>query len=503
MALESFLKFLRPKKRGEVHLTGGFETPLRLHNTRSGKKEIFTPLHAGQVRMYNCGPTVYSAPHIGNLRSYVFADTLRRTLQNSGLTVKQVINITDVGHLTSDADDGADKMEEGAKRDGRLAKDIAHTYTQAFLADISSLNVATEDVLFPRATEHISDQIILIKDLETKGYTYTTSDGIYFDTAKFPHYGALGHIDIAGLKEGARVTKNEEKRNPTDFALWKFSPKGEQRQQEWSSPWGIGFPGWHIECSAMSMKYLGSTLDIHTGGIDHIPVHHNNEIAQSEASTGRTFARYWMHNEFLNVDGRKISKSLNNSITLKDLRERNIPPLALRYFMLSAHYRTPLNFTWEAIAGSAQAMFRLHTLMTEQFNMQGGAVNTIYLSRFRERMHNDLDTPRAIALIWELVRDPNISPADKRATLLSFNSYLGLGIDKKDADIALLSPQRVLDESDIPDEIRSYIKEREEARKHKNWMVADELRKKIEDAGYTLKDTDTGTTVSPKSTTHV
>jgi cysteinyl-tRNA synthetase len=326
-----------------------------LTNTLTGKKELFKPVRKGllsalgigktRVGMYHCGPTVYNYAHIGNLRAYVFADTLKRLMLAHGFRVEQVINITDVGHLVSDGDTGEDKMEKARRLEKKSAWDIAQFYTEAFLKNLADLNINIEGTEFPRATDFIREQVAIVKTLEEKGYTYRTSDGIYFDTSKFPTYGKLGNIDIAGIREGERIGVNQEKLNPTDFALWKFSPTNEQREMEWESPWGKGFPGWHIECSAMSKALLGTTFDIHTGGIDHIPVHHNNEIAQSEGSTGEPLARYWLHNAFVNVVGGKMAKS-----------EGNFPRHARRARLFPA--RLPLSFARRALLDAAQFLIR-------------------------------------------------------------------------------------------------------------------------------------------------
>lgn len=470
-----------------------------LFNTKTKKKELFSALQPPRVRMYNCGPTVYAPAHIGNLRSYIFADTLRRTLRQAGFEVDQVINITDVGHLTSDNDDGADKMEEGARLAGLQAQTIAIKYTSQFLEDINSLNVETEDVSFPRATDHIAEQIALIKTLEEKCYTYKTSDGIYFDSSLFKNYGSLGGIDIEGLKEGARVEKNLEKKHPTDFALWKFSPADSKRQQEWPSPWGVGFPGWHIECSAMSMKYLGPTLDIHTGGIDHISIHHNNEIAQSEAATGRTYSRFWMHHEHIMIEGRKISKSLGNGITLSQIKDRTISPIAYRYFLLTGHYRTQMNFTWEALEGAAIALFRLRKYFVEKLSSStGGTADENILSKFRERMNDDLDSPRAISILWETIKNEKIDKATKRETLLSMDAWLGLGLLESNELIEEMQSYTDTDK-DLSEDIRALLLERKTARDHKDWAKADEIRVLLGEKGYNVSDTDKGQSITTKS----
>lgn len=456
-------------------------TSIRLYNTLSRKKESFIPLVAGAVSMYHCGPTVYNYAHIGNLRAYVFADTLRRMFEYEGYAVHQVINITDVGHLTSDQDSGEDKMEAGAKREGKTSHEIAEFYTDAFLADTDALNIERAHE-YPKATEHVPEQIALIKKLEAGGHIYRTGDGVYFDTSTFPAYGALAHLDIAGLKEGARIEKNPEKRNATDFALWKFSPKdGAKREQEWESPWGLGFPGWHIECSAMSMKYLGETFDIHTGGIDHIPVHHTNEIAQSESATGKPFVHYWMHSGFVNAPEGKMAKSAENFIRLETLAKKGMNPLSYRYWLLTAHYTKTINFTEDAVMAAQTALEKLYGSIAEYED--GGSVNPLYQKRFTDMVSDDLDTPRAIALVWEFVKDGSVSSADKKATLLSFDRVLGF-------DLAH-AKKHVAGES-IPKEIKKLVEERESARKSGDFARADELRKKIADSGYEIRDTSIG-----------
>ncbi|MEK9131139.1 MAG: cysteine--tRNA ligase, partial [Patescibacteria group bacterium] len=333
---------------------------IHLYNTLTRQEDDFQPIKPGHVGIYSCGPTVYGFAHIGNLRAFTIADVLCRTLRANGLEVKQVMNITDVGHLVGDGDDGEDKMIVAMKREGKSAWDIAKFYTDAFFHDVALINIvpATE---YPRATEHIAEQIAMLKDLEKNGFTYRTSDGIYFDTSKLPDYGKLSRQKSEDKKAGARVDLGEKK-NATDFALWKFSPMNEKREMEWDSPWGVGFPGWHLECSAMSKKYLGVPFDIHTGGVDHIAVHHENEIAQTQGVDGVLEANVWMHNEFLTVDGGKMSKSLGNLYVMQDVRDHNIDPLALRYLFLVAHYRTKLNFTWEALEGAQNALHKLYSI---------------------------------------------------------------------------------------------------------------------------------------------
>lgn len=466
-----------------------------LHNTLTGKKELFMPVRKSLfgkpiVAMYHCGPTVYNYPHIGNLRAYVFADTLKRLMRANGYNVKQVINITDVGHLVSDADTGEDKMEKARKREHKSAWDIAKFYTDVFMKNLGDLNIDTAGTKFPRATHFIKEQIHLVKKLEKKGFTYKTSDGIYFDTAKFPDYGKLGNIDIAGIREGERIGINDEKKNPTDFALWKFSPKpetGEKREMEWSSPWGVGFPGWHIECSAMASALLGIPLDIHTGGIDHIPVHHNNEIAQSEAADGKPFVRFWLHSAFVNVEGGKMAKSEGNFLTLESLKEKRYAPLALRYFFLGARYSTQLNFTTTALDAAATAYKKLLGTVSEL--PTGGKINQQLFEKALSFISDDLDTPKALALVWDILKDPTLSPADKKSTVLKIDTLLGLDLSRK--------PQEIL-KTDIPESVLFLIKEREAARTNKDFKKSDDLRAKIAELGFEVKDTPEGQTVAKK-----
>lgn len=461
-----------------------------LHNTFSGKKEKFMPARGSfpgkpEIGMYHCGPTVYNYAHIGNLRAYMFADTLKRLFKASGYSVKQVINITDVGHLASDADDtGEDKMEKARRREHKSAWDIAEFYTQAFFKDLAGLNIDTEGAQFPRATQYVKEQINMIKTLEKKGFAYRTSDGLYFDTAKFPGYGKLGNIDIKGLREGERIGVNDEKRNPTDFALWKFSPKNGKRDMEWHSPWGVGFPGWHIECSAMSRALLGETFDIHTGGIDHIPTHHNNEIAQSEGSQGKPFVRYWMHSAFVTIGGGKMAKSADNFITLQSLREKGYSPLAYRYFLLSARYSTQINFTWEALDGAANAYGKLNVAVCEL--PDGGKANKELWNKALSFVADDLDTPKTLALCRNILKDDGSSPADKKATIMKIDELLGLKLGEKE------------DEVIIPEDILKLADERKNARDKKDWKKSDELRDEIAKLGFEVKDTPLGQKIVAK-----
>ncbi|MDP4009117.1 MAG: cysteine--tRNA ligase [bacterium] len=456
---------------------------LLLYDTYTREKRAFTPLQKGKVGVYTCGPTVYDYPHIGNMRSYVFSDILRRVLEYNKFDVTQVINITDVGHLTSDQDEGEDKMEVGARKIGKSSWEVAKFFTEIFQRYLEMLNILPSHILC-RATDHIKEQIELINTLEVLGYTYKTSDGIYYNTSKFPEYGELARLDEKGLRPGARVAVSEEKKNPTDFALWKFSPGGIKRQMEWESPWGIGFPGWHIECSAMAMRYLGETLDIHTGGTDHIPVHHTNEIAQSEAVTKKQFVQFWMHNAHLLVEGEKMSKSLGNIFTIDNLVERNTDPLSFRYLLLGARYRTEMNFTWEALSGAQEALFALRSRMQEWTGE--GVVNEEAEEKFHMAINDDLNTPAALAVVWEVVHSSNISEADKKATILMFDQVFGLNLGK--------SQER----EDAPQEIQDLVELREQYRIAKEWQKADQAREQIEKLGWDVQDAQDGPRLTKK-----
>ncbi|MBI4057134.1 MAG: cysteine--tRNA ligase [Elusimicrobia bacterium] len=457
--------------------------PIQLFNTLTRKKEDFTPLNPPQVGLYTCGPTVYNYAHIGNFRTYVFEDILRRSLEYLGFKVQHVMNVTDVGHLISDADTGEDKMEVGAKREGRTAWEIAEFYTQAFFRDAGKLNILPSHTI-PRATQHIPEMIALIQALEKKGYTYRTSDGIYFDTSKFKEYAKLaGEKNIQGLKAGARVEASAEKKNLTDFSLWKFSPPGTKRQMEWDSPWGKGFPGWHIECSAMSMKYLGETFDIHCGGIDHISIHHTNEITQSEAATGKRFVRFWLHGDFLNM-GAKMSKSKDGFVTVSSLEEKNFNPLAYRYFCLNAHYRVPLDFSWENLLAAQKSWEALkgHVLDWQKESVSGSRDvqrEETARQKFLECIQDDLNYPQALAVLWEVVRG-NFSASSKKELVLEFDKILGLSLDRPPESTSLNL------------EVQALVQKREEARKTKNFKAADQIRKQLEEKGVLLEDTPQG-----------
>jgi len=457
--------------------------PIHIFDTYARETREFQPLEPGKVGLYTCGPTVYNFAHLGNMRTYIFEDLLKRMFIFNGYQVNHVMNITDVGHLTSDADTGEDKMEKGSQRTGMSAWEIAEYYTAEFRKDMERLSIL-EPTVWCRATDHIQEQIDFISCIEEKGFTYRTSDGIYFDTNKLPSYGYLGRLDIEGLQAGMRIDMGE-KHNPTDFALWKFSPADQKRQMEWPSPWGVGFPGWHIECSAMSAKYLGNYFDIHCGGEDHITVHHTNEIAQTEACFGTRLANYWVHAYFLQLDDSvKMSKSSGDFLRVETLVEKGTDPLAYRFFCLSASYRQKLNFSWDGLDAAAKSLDRLRTISFELG--QPGTVDADFLKRFSEIINDDLNMPRAVALTWELVRSE--LPAEvRKATLLKFDEVLGL-------DLANWKPR----DEETPAEILALVEQRQQARAEKRWKDADALRNQITAAGWELMDTPEGPRVKAK-----
>lgn len=447
---------------------------LKFYNTLSNKKEIFKPIKKGRVGLYTCGPTVYNFAHIGNLRTYIFEDILRRTLEYNGYRVRHVMNITDVGHLTSDEDTGEDKIERAAREQRKNAWEIAKFYTEQFKKDIKDLNIEPANIM-PRATDHIKEQIELIKKLEKKGFTYKTSDGIYFDTSKFKQYGKLGRINIKGLKKGTRI----------NFALWKFSSKDAKRQMEWDSPWGMGFPGWHIECSAMAVKYLGQPFDIHTGGIDHIPVHHQNEIAQSEAAYDKPLANYWMHGEFLIIDKKKMAKSERTFVILDDLKNKGFGPLEYRFLVLNTHYRKPLNFSWEALESSRNGLENLKSQISNLPDSKAGLksagkVDKKLKEEFLAAINDDLNTPKALAIAQKLLKSHLITDDSKLAAILDFDKVLGLNLKK------------ALKKQKIPKEIINLAEKREKLRKVQQWLEADKIRKEIKKLGYGIKDMEKG-----------
>jgi len=461
---------------------------LRFYNSLSRKKEVFEPIEAGKVRMYNCGPTVYNYVHIGNCRAFMLADLLRRYLEYRGYEVNQVMNITDVGHLVSDADEGEDKLEKAAKEQKKDIWQLAEFYIKAFFEDIDMLNVKRASK-YPRATEHVPEMIELIKRLEEKGFTYKISDGVYYDVTKFADYGKLSGNTLDQLEAGARVEVNPEKKSPFDFALWWI---GDEFMMKWDSPWGTGRPGWHIECSAMSMKYLGEQLDIHTGGEDNMFPHHEDEIAQSEAATGKQFVRYWLHTRYLLVDNQKMSKSLGNFYTLRDLLEKGYDPMSVRYVLLSTHYRQPFNFTLESLDAAGHSLRRMKDFVANLREADApadspdlpGILKTTE-DEFTAALDDDLNISPALAAVFKLIHEVNklrISKADAQRTLDlvgRFDSVLGLG---------LLEEEPLLDE-----EVEKLIKEREEARKNRDFQRADEIRDQLKSRGIILEDTPHGT----------
>ena len=452
---------------------------LKLYNTLTRKKETFKPIDkkTKSVGFYSCGPTVYWYQHIGNLRTYIFNDILKRVLTYDKFKVKHVMNITDVGHLTSDADEGEDKIEKAALREGKKAEDIANYYLKVFREDFKKLNIK-EPNIWTKATDHIREQIELIKTLEKKGFTYRTSDGIYFDTSKLEDYGKLALLDKENLKAGARIDLGEKK-NKTDFALWKFSEKPGLRQQEWSSPWGVGFPGWHIECSAMSMKYLGETFDIHTGGIDHIPVHHTNEIAQSEAATGKKFVNYWLHGAFLTFKGEKVSKSKGGLYTIEELEKLGYAPLDYRYLCLLTQYRKQLDFSLENLTAAKNGFERLKNKINLIDDKTAGSSGESYLKDFEKAINDDLNMPIAVQALQALLKDEEVSGKAKIELVKKMDEVFGLNLLKTE----IIS---------VPVEIRKLAEEREKARQMKNWKLADEFRNKINKQGFVVNDTPEG-----------
>jgi len=450
---------------------------LKIYNTLTRKKEVFKPIKNKKIGLYTCGPTVYDYDHLGHAWNYTQADVLRRVLEYDGYKVKHVMNITDVGHLTSDADEGEDKMEKSAREKKKTVWEIADYFTKIYFQNRQKLNLLEPHIVC-KATDHISEMIKLIRKLLKKGYAYKINDGIYFDVKKFPKYGRLSGNTLRKLKAGARIEINPQKHHPADFALWKFSPKGAKRQMEWLSPWGVGFPGWHIECSAMSIKYLGESFDIHTGGEDNIFPHHESEIAQSEAATGKKFVNYWFHPRFLKIEGEKMSKSLKNFYTLADIEKRGISPLALRYLFLTGHYRSQFNFTWDGLNAAQSALYKLYE-NTSLLKTSSGKVDKNYKAKFLQALNDDLNMPKAISIVWQLVKDKKINEGDKRKTLLDFDKVLGLNLAKI---------KKVI----IPPRVKKLIAQREIFRKRQNWKAADEVRIEIQKLGYRLEDTKEG-----------
>jgi len=456
---------------------------LKLYNTLTRKKEIFKPLKDKKVGLYTCGPTVYNYAHIGNLKKYIGDDVLKRVLIYNGYKVTHVMNITDVGHLVSDNDGGEDKIEKGAKEQGKTAWELARFFEDYFWKSLKEVGVLMPDVA-PRATEHIKEQIKLIEKLEKRGFTYKTQQAVYFDVGKFPNYTKLTGQKLEDKKIGAReeTVVDKDKKNPYDFALWFFATgRFKNHTMRWPSPWGEGFPGWHLECSAMSMKYLGDTFDIHTGGIDHLTVHHPNEIAQSEAATGKQFVRFWIHHDFLLVDGEKMSKSKKNFYTIEDIKTRKLNPLAFRYFCLNSHYRSKLNFTWQGLEAAQNALNNLYedyrNIFSDTTKKKLVGKGETYRRQFIDAINDDLNTPQALAIMWEAIKDESLLANDKKQLLLDFDKVFGLGLSK-------------IKRLEIPAEIKKLAAQREKLRREKKWQEADKLREDIEKLGYKIEDTE-------------
>ncbi len=453
---------------------------MKLYNTLGRKVEEFLPLNSPHVGLYTCGPTVYDYTHIGHLRTYIGNDILRRTLEVQGFEVKHVMNITDVGHLISDEDSGEDKIEKGARESGRSVWEVAKFFEQDFWSCVESVNIKRPNIV-AKATEHIEEQIKLIHRLEKNGFIYITDQAIYFDISKFGAYTKLSGQNLEEKSVGARtdVVVDKQKRYPHDFALWFFTVgKFEDHVMRWPSPWGEGFPGWHIECSAMAMEYLGDTIDIHTGGVDHIAVHHTNEIAQSEAATGKQFVKYWVHHEFLLVDGEKMSKSKKNFYRVEDIIEKGFDPIALRYLFLTAHYRDKLNFTWESLTAAQNALNNLREVIRAWEQPKGDVGQ--YWQKFLEAADNDLNMPQAVALMWEMIRS-DLPTSAKSKTILEMDKILGLGLE-----------EYIGKEIEVPDEVMHLVRKREQARNTGDFKESDKLRNEIKRLGFSLEDTATG-----------
>lgn len=455
---------------------------IQLYNTLSHSKEEFKPINKEEIRIYSCGPTVYSFAHIGNLRTYVFVDNLRRVLKYNGYNLKHVMNITDVGHLTSDADTGEDKMEKAARKEGKNPYEIAEYYTKYFMEDMKKLDIDMPNII-SKATDNIPEMLEMVKEILKNGYAYETSKGIYFDVSKLDKYPVLSNNSVDGQEAGARIEVDKEKRNPYDFAIWIKAP--ENHMMKWESPWGLSYPGWHLECSAIGRKFLGEHFDIHTGGVDHIPIHHENEIAQSKGATGQIPANYWMHSEFLLIDGGKMSKSLGNIYTLKTLEDNGIEPLAFKLFCFSAHYRNKLNFTFDGVKAQAKALERLRDGYKKHLEgneeVEEEKIKE-YENRFHEAINDDLNMPLAMGVVWEVIREEK--KAKKYAELIEkFDEVLGLD---------LKNYQNYQKEIEIPENIKELIEKRNQARKEKKWEESDKIRDEIQKLGYNIKDTKEG-----------
>ena len=457
---------------------------ITFYNTLTKTKEKFEPLEGNLVRIYTCGPTVYKDASIGNMKSYIFMDNLRRVLKYNGYNLKYAMNITDVGHLVSDGDEGEDKMLKAAREEKKTPLEIAKYYTKKFFEDFERLNIDKPEIIC-KATDHINDMMKFVQKLLDNGYAYETSTAIYFDVSKLDKYGILSGIDLRNQKAGARVEVDEEKKNPYDFALWIKAP--ENHIMKWESPWGLCYPGWHIECSTMSNKYLGEQFDIHTGGIDLVPTHHENEIAQSKGCTGKIPARFWMHCEFLLIDGGKMSKSLGNTYLVQDLIDRGYDPLSYKMLCFTSHYRNKLNFTWEGLTNAQNSLIKLkegyvkHKAGTDDISTDKIQE---YKTKFLEAINDDLNMPVAMSVIWEIIKSP-IKSKKLADLLLDFDKVLGIKIDE---------PVKQKQE-EIPKEILDLLEQRKTARSSKNWALSDELRDQIRNKGYNVKDSKEGMTV--------
>lgn len=454
------------------------------YNTLTKTKDEFKPLEGNEVRIYSCGPTVYKDATIGNMKSYIFMDTLRRVLKYNGYTLKHAMNITDVGHLVSDGDEGEDKMIKAAKEEKKTPLEIAAFYTERFLKDFDRLNIDRPEIIC-KATDHIKDMEKFVKRLLDNGYAYETSTAIYFDVSKLDKYGILSGIDLRNQKAGARVEVDEEKRNPYDFALWIKAP--ENHIMKWESPWGLCYPGWHIECSTMSNKYLGEVFDIHTGGIDLVPTHHENEIAQSKGATGKIPARFWMHCEFLLINGGKMSKSLGNTYLVQDIIDKGYEALAYKMMCFTSHYRNKLNFTWEALESSQNALNKLregYQKHSEGNKVIDESIIENYKNRFLEAINDDLNMPVAMSVVWDVVKNPEKSKQFAKL-LLEFDKVLGVDIEKNEDK----------KEIELPQEIKDLLEQRKQARENKDWALSDKIRDELKEKGYMVKDTKEGMTI--------
>lgn len=455
--------------------------PITFFNTLGRREMAFSSLEPGVVRLYTCGPTVYNYAHIGNLRTYLFADALRRTLAYFGYEVRHVMNVTDVGHLTSDADSGEDRMLVGARREGKTVWEIARHYEQAFFEDLAALNIWPPGVRC-RATEHVPEMIALIERILANGYGYQAGGNVYFSVDRFPAYGELAMLQLGRQQAGARVEVDGNKRNPADFVLWFTESKFPDQAMKWDSPWGVGFPGWHVECSAMAIKYLGERVDIHCGGVDHIPVHHTNEIAQSEAALGHRWVNFWLHGEFLMMKKERMSKSSGRFLTLAEVRREGYSPLDYRYFCLGAHYRSKLQFDWQALEGARNALEALRQRYRGWLREPGAGgadLAPIYRREFAAAIARDLDLPQALAIVWRMAKDARLGNVEKRALLLDFDRVLGLAVEAWGSE-------------QLPAQLQQLLAQREEARRRRDYAAADALRQQLLAAGVVVQDTPEG-----------